>query len=113
MREAITGRRSWVLRIGRTVIDESEILPEAHKLYNTFQRLIVDQILSSHDRNKSKSFFMKLTVKQAFKVIEIELSLIYEALYTKALLVYTPEEGLVGEDMQNVRGQLKSQTPYK
>ncbi|KAK1280427.1 hypothetical protein QJS04_geneDACA018214 [Acorus gramineus] len=71
------------------VVDESEILPAAHNLYLTFRRLIMDQILTSHDQNKSKPFFMKLTAKQAFRVIEIELSLIYEALYTKAPLVYT------------------------
>ncbi|KAK1275791.1 hypothetical protein QJS04_geneDACA010012 [Acorus gramineus] len=70
-----------------TVVDELEILPEADKLYDTFQRLIVDQILSSHDRNKSNPFFMKVTAKQAFKVIEIELSLIYEALYNNGLLL--------------------------
>ncbi|KAK1300174.1 hypothetical protein QJS10_CPB13g00875 [Acorus calamus] len=46
-------------------------------------------ILSSHDRNKSNPFFMKVTAKQAFKVIEIELSLIYKASYTKTPLVYT------------------------
>ncbi|KAK1296688.1 hypothetical protein QJS10_CPB15g01348 [Acorus calamus] len=69
--------------------NESEILREAHNLYQTFRRLIVDQILSFHDRNKSKSIFMKLDAKQAFKVIEIELSFIYEDLYTKAPLVYT------------------------
>ncbi|KAK1296206.1 hypothetical protein QJS10_CPB15g01333 [Acorus calamus] len=69
--------------------NESEILREAHNLYQTFRRLIVDQILSFHDRNKSKSIFMKLDAKQAFKVIEVELSFIYEDLYTKAPLVYT------------------------
>ncbi|KAK1326228.1 hypothetical protein QJS10_CPA01g00918 [Acorus calamus] len=72
-----------------TIVDESMILPKAHELYHTFRRLIVDQILSSHDRDKSKPFFMKLTAKQAFRVIEIELSLLYETLYTKAPLVYT------------------------
>ncbi|KAK1273397.1 hypothetical protein QJS04_geneDACA007945 [Acorus gramineus] len=69
--------------------NESDILREAHNLYQTFRRLIVDQILSFHDRNKSKSIFMKLGAEQAFRVIEIELSFIYEDLYTKAPLVYT------------------------
>ncbi|KAK1305122.1 hypothetical protein QJS10_CPB11g01310 [Acorus calamus] len=65
------------------------LLCKAHNFYHTFRRLIVDQMLTRNDRNKSKPFFMKLEAKQAFQVIEIELSLIYEALYTKAPLVYT------------------------
>ncbi|KAK1300180.1 hypothetical protein QJS10_CPB13g00873 [Acorus calamus] len=52
-------------------VDELEILLETHNHYHMFRRLIVDQILSLHDRNKSNPFFMKLTARQAFRVIEI------------------------------------------
>ncbi|XP_010904720.1 uncharacterized protein [Elaeis guineensis] len=65
------------------------ILSKAHRFFHTFKRLIVDLILSFHDRNESQSFFLKRSPLQAFKVIEIELSFIYEVLYTKSTVIHT------------------------
>nr|XP_029116655.1 uncharacterized protein LOC105032105 [Elaeis guineensis] len=65
------------------------ILSKAHRFFHTFKRLIVDLILSFHDRNESRSFFLQRSPLQAFKGIEIELSFIYEILYTKSTAIHT------------------------
>ncbi|THU63268.1 hypothetical protein C4D60_Mb01t13950 [Musa balbisiana] len=65
------------------------IVTKAHQFFHTFKRLIVDLILSFHDRNESQSFFLKRSPIQAFKVIEIELSFVYEMLYTKSTVLHT------------------------
>ncbi|XP_073005274.1 uncharacterized protein [Typha latifolia] len=65
------------------------VLTKSHQFFQTFKRLIVDLILSFHDRNESQSFFLKCSAFQAFKVIEIELSFVYEMLYTKSTAIHT------------------------
>ncbi|GKV20220.1 hypothetical protein SLEP1_g30378 [Rubroshorea leprosula] len=75
-----------------------EIVPEtttddmvkAHDLFQTFKSLFADLILSFHDRTRSQDLFKKLTDKNAFKVIEIELGFMYDLLFTKAPVIYTP-----------------------
>ncbi|XP_042006324.1 uncharacterized protein LOC121755093 [Salvia splendens] len=67
--------------------DEPSVL-EAYDLFLTFKRLFADTILSFQDRDRSKSYFMKLDGEQAFKVVEIELGFMFDELYTKASIVY-------------------------
>ncbi|XP_042023979.1 uncharacterized protein LOC121771260 [Salvia splendens] len=61
---------------------------EAYDLFLTFKRLFADTILSFQDRDRSKSYFMKLDGEQAFKVVETELGFMFDELYTKASTVY-------------------------
>ncbi|KAJ0983637.1 hypothetical protein J5N97_011892 [Dioscorea zingiberensis] len=75
-----------------TVVEEITnvtVLLKAHYFFMTFRRLIVDLILTYHNRNQSQSFFLKRSPAQAFKLIEFELSFIYEELFTKANTLHT------------------------
>ncbi|XP_039140081.1 uncharacterized protein LOC120277344 [Dioscorea cayenensis subsp. rotundata] len=65
------------------------LLSKAHYFFKTFKRLTVDLILTFHDRNESQSFFLKRSPAQAFKLIEFELSFIYEELFTKSTALHT------------------------
>ncbi|XP_039120652.1 uncharacterized protein LOC120257107 [Dioscorea cayenensis subsp. rotundata] len=70
-------------------IKDVELVSKAHHFFNIFKRLTVDLILTFHDRNESLSFFLKRSPDQAFKLIEFELSFIYEELFTKATALHT------------------------
>ncbi|KAJ0007399.1 hypothetical protein Pint_29279 [Pistacia integerrima] len=52
--------------------DDNNIL-RAHAFFQTFKCLFADLILSFQDRDKSQSFFQKLSHEDAFNVIAIEL----------------------------------------
>ncbi|KAM0952402.1 hypothetical protein DsansV1_C03g0036011 [Dioscorea sansibarensis] len=65
------------------------LLSKARYFFKTFKRLTVDLILTFHDRNESQSFFLKRSPAQAFKLIEFELSFIYEDLFTKATALHS------------------------
>ncbi|KAJ0983214.1 hypothetical protein J5N97_011469 [Dioscorea zingiberensis] len=61
----------------------------AYQFFLTFRLLIVDLILTFEHRIDSQSFFLKgRTATDAFKVVEIELSFIYDVLHTKAAVVH-------------------------
>ncbi|TXG72547.1 hypothetical protein EZV62_001126 [Acer yangbiense] len=62
----------------------------AHALFGTFKRLFADLILSFQDREKSLSIFQSSPHDKAFNVIAIELGFMYDLLYTKASVIYTP-----------------------
>ena len=62
----------------------SDLVYSAHRLFHTVCHLFVDLILSFQDRIDSLAFFRKLEMEQAFKVVEIELVLMYESLHSKA-----------------------------
>uniref|UniRef100_A0A2N9GD02 DUF4220 domain-containing protein n=1 Tax=Fagus sylvatica TaxID=28930 RepID=A0A2N9GD02_FAGSY len=50
--------------------------------------LIVELIFSFRERNESRDFFQCRTAEEALKIIELELNFIYEALYTKVVVVH-------------------------
>ncbi|KAJ0008151.1 hypothetical protein Pint_29280 [Pistacia integerrima] len=68
--------------------DDNNIL-RAHAFFQTFKCLFADLILSFQDRDKSQSFFQKLSHEDAFNVIAIELGFMYDLLYTKATAIHT------------------------
>ncbi|XP_057790159.1 uncharacterized protein LOC131007024 [Salvia miltiorrhiza] len=63
-------------------------VPEAYHLFSTFKRLFAGSILSFEDRDCSKYIFQRLSEKQAFHLVEIELGFMFDELYTKASIVY-------------------------
>ncbi|KAH9700611.1 hypothetical protein KPL71_024738 [Citrus sinensis] len=72
--------------ITRPTVMVSEVqLPVDLSVYAFF----LDAVLSSRDRDGSKTVFSYLSFQNAFEVIEMELGLLYDLLYTKAPLLYT------------------------
>lgn len=65
------------------------VITEALCFFVTFKRLFVNLILSFQDRTGSQATFLRLTPEQAYKIIEIELSLMYDTLHSKAAVIHT------------------------
>ncbi|WCJ30727.1 hypothetical protein M5689_012267 [Euphorbia peplus] len=74
---------------GPKVLDELEIVAEAHNYFKIFKGLIVDLVFSFRERDESRKFFHALTPQDAFRVIEAELNFMYEVLYTKVAVVHS------------------------
>ncbi|KAI8537815.1 hypothetical protein RHMOL_Rhmol09G0053000 [Rhododendron molle] len=69
--------------------DTIEILM-AHSFHEMVMHLFADLILGFQDRDASRAIFESISMKRkALKVIEIELGLIYDVMYTKATIVYS------------------------
>ncbi|KAF8703382.1 hypothetical protein HU200_032183 [Digitaria exilis] len=62
----------------------SATIRSAHKLFSTFKVVFADGIFSFKDRRFSQEVFRGKDAEWAFKVIDVELSLAYDMLYTKA-----------------------------
>ncbi|XP_010654882.1 uncharacterized protein LOC100261798 [Vitis vinifera] len=56
---------------------------------NQFRHLYADLILSLDDQQTSERIIKELSFEEAFKVVEMELSFLYDVLYTKAKVVYS------------------------
>ncbi|WVZ68502.1 hypothetical protein U9M48_017436, partial [Paspalum notatum var. saurae] len=65
------------------------VLTEASHFFVIFKRLFVNLILSFLERSRSQATFLRLTPEQAYKIIEIELSLMYDTLHSKAAVIHT------------------------
>ncbi|XP_047978269.1 uncharacterized protein LOC125220163 [Salvia hispanica] len=63
-------------------------IQEAYVLFLKFRHLFSDTVLSIQNCDKTKCYFLELSGKQAFKVIEIEFGFLFDELYTKASVVY-------------------------
>ncbi|KAF8012495.1 hypothetical protein BT93_I0612 [Corymbia citriodora subsp. variegata] len=62
----------------------------AKDLIDIFQRLFADLVLSFQDRDGSRSILMDKHFHLVFRVIEIELGLMYDFLYTKVMAILNP-----------------------
>ncbi|KAL6880521.1 hypothetical protein ACP4OV_012086 [Aristida adscensionis] len=71
-------------------IPYDDLMYRSYKLFQTFRRLFVDLILSFQDRTDSLSLFRQLKMEQAFKVVEIELALMYDSLHSKCSVIHGP-----------------------
>lgn len=67
--------------------DKKSLLRYAFGFFETFKGLIPGLLLSSQDRQLSRDFFLNRTQNDTYKLIEIELSLMYEVLHTKVAVV--------------------------
>ena len=76
-------------KVENKFIPDATELVRADDLFQNFKRLFVDLILSSDDRKKSQYFFKEISLDEAFKMIEMELGLMYDMLYTKAKIIHS------------------------
>lgn len=88
IREPERGKKS-VDRVKKGKLNDTEVVLYAYRFFETFKGLIVDLIFSSRERNQSREFFLERDSEDAFRVIEVELSFIYESLFSKVVVVYS------------------------
>ncbi|KAJ0262730.1 DUF4220 domain-containing protein [Hirschfeldia incana] len=69
-------------------LTDLQVVQYAFKYFNIFKGLIVDLIFTNEQRDKSRKFFDSLNPQEALRIIEVELSLIYESLFTKAEILH-------------------------
>ncbi|KAL5701379.1 hypothetical protein ACHQM5_026724 [Ranunculus cassubicifolius] len=69
----------------------AEKVQAAYEFFGTFKGLIVDLIFSFHDRSKSRDYFLQRSPSDAFEIVGIELSFMYEVLYTKVVVIHSPK----------------------
>lgn len=71
-------------------LSDVKVIHKGHHFFRIFKRLVVDLVLSFRDRLESQPFFCNRTPAQAFRIIEIELSFLYDILHTKAVHMHCP-----------------------
>ncbi|PWA86450.1 hypothetical protein CTI12_AA095370 [Artemisia annua] len=69
-------------------LTEFEVVHYGYHFFNKFKGLVVDMIFNRKEGNQSRDFFLNRTAKDAFKVVEVELNFLYEALFTKLPVVF-------------------------
>ncbi|KAM3691157.1 hypothetical protein ACB094_09G172900 [Castanea mollissima] len=68
---------------------ELHVVRYAYKQFQILKGLIVELIFSFSERNESREFFLGIDAEHALKIIDLELNFIYEALYTKVVVVHS------------------------
>ncbi|KAL0873816.1 hypothetical protein Bca101_023521 [Brassica carinata] len=66
-----------------------EILQHAFLFFKNFKSLMVNNIFSMSLRDETKAFFSSRQDEEALRIIESELSFIYEGLYTKGAILHS------------------------
>ncbi|XP_038679233.1 uncharacterized protein LOC119980560 [Tripterygium wilfordii] len=77
--------------VANDIVPDGATLRDGIYLFDIFKKLFANQILSFQDVKISRSFFhdKDMNSEKAFKVIEVELGLMYDILYTRAALSCT------------------------
>ena len=68
---------------GKAFKDHKEVLQYAFVYFTAVKGLVVDRNLSIHARNQSPDFFLAISSKDAFRLVEVELNYLYHVLFTK------------------------------
>ncbi|KAA8515391.1 hypothetical protein F0562_018998 [Nyssa sinensis] len=68
-------------------MDDPQLLQTAHAIFQTYKGLIVGHLFSPRERERSRNFFLGRNPEEAFKLVEFELSFMYEVLHTKVAAV--------------------------
>ncbi|XP_030945750.1 uncharacterized protein LOC115970228 [Quercus lobata] len=69
-------------------LEELDVVKYAYKYFDIFKGLIVELIFSFRERNESRVFFQRINEEDTLKIIDLELNFIYEALYTKVVVMH-------------------------
>nr|GMC72508.1 uncharacterized protein LOC109187834 [Ipomoea batatas] len=64
-------------------LEELEVIKHGYKFFRVFKGLIVDHMFSFLERDESRRFYRSLEFKDAYRVMEMELNFIYDAMFTK------------------------------
>ncbi|KAL6335359.1 hypothetical protein AAG906_029602 [Vitis piasezkii] len=91
IRKEKTGENPLQSTVGDDItVQGGKYINEAYFLFeNQFRHLYADLILSLDDQQTSERIIRELSFGEAFKVVEMELSFLYDVLYTKATVVYS------------------------
>ncbi|XP_019173718.1 PREDICTED: uncharacterized protein LOC109169293 [Ipomoea nil] len=69
------------------VLDDYETVTWGYEFYQTFKGFIIDHTFTQDECGREKEWFSKLSVENAFKVMETELNFMYQAMFTKMIAV--------------------------
>ena len=75
--------------IANESVPDALLLQDGFYFLEIFECLFADLILSIQDHRSSQHFFQNRSWEHAYKVIEVELGLMYDKLYTKAVVTYS------------------------
>nr|GMC72509.1 uncharacterized protein LOC109187834 [Ipomoea batatas] len=64
-------------------LEELEVIKHGYKFFRIFKGLIVDHMFSFLEREDSRRFYRSLEYNDAFRVMEMELNFMYDAMFTK------------------------------
>ncbi|GMN27090.1 hypothetical protein TIFTF001_001518 [Ficus carica] len=64
-------------------------LEVAHSLFERFKGLIVGFLVSSKDRESSRNYFKNQGPNDASRLVDYELSFMYQVLHTKSIVIHT------------------------
>ncbi|CAL5334290.1 unnamed protein product [Camellia sinensis] len=78
-----------VLEVDQSIPNTENKLLTAYGFLDMVKRLFADLILGIRDEHTSRSIFDKILADKAFKIIEIELGIIYDLWFTKAKVIYS------------------------
>ncbi|KAI9159962.1 hypothetical protein LWI28_003775 [Acer negundo] len=83
-------RRKQVSVVQKESSPRDNDLEVAYFLFKRFRYLFADLILSISERKESYSKFENKSAKEAFKLVAVELGFMYDVLYTKVTIIYSP-----------------------
>ena len=75
----------YAVRVER--LSDLDVVEGGFKYFNIFKGLIVDLMFTFQERKDSRRYFFARNTEDAFKVLEVELNFMYDALYTKMVVV--------------------------
>ncbi|GMP49084.1 hypothetical protein CsSME_00016190 [Camellia sinensis var. sinensis] len=78
-----------VLEVDQSIPNVDNELLTAFGFLDMVKRLFADLIIGIRDGHTSRSIFDKISPDKAFKIIEIELGIIYDLRFTKAKVIYS------------------------
>jgi len=83
-------RQPYDGRVGTTELDSEEVLLGAHNMFNACKSLFTDDLITSGAELEAINNGIQFNGgKYMYELIEMQLSLMYDILYTKAAVIYT------------------------